>query len=154
MRRERYKNEIRDEFETKVLDISRVDRMTAGGRKLSFRSVVIVGDKIGQVGVGVAKGADISKAISKATRLARKNLISVPIVNNTIPYEIISKFGAAKVLLKPQADGRGIVAGGVVRAICQLSGIKNISAKILGSTRNKLNNARATIKALKSLRID
>jgi len=110
------------------------------------------GNKTGKVGIGVAKDVDVARAIEKATRLSRKNLIEVPIVEDTIPHEVTSKFGAAEVLLKPQRKGRGLVAGGPIRVICDLAGIKNISSKILGKTGNKLNNARATIKALKQLK--
>ena len=144
-------NQEKKEFESKLLDLARVTRMTAGGRRLRFRSVIVIGDKKGKVGIGVAKGKDVAQSVEKATRLAKKNLIIVPITEETIPYEVISKFGAAKVLLRPQRKGRGLVAGGTVRVVCTLAGIKNISSKILGKTRNKLNNAKATIKALKSL---
>ncbi len=147
------KFEKKDEYESKLLDLARVTRVTGGGKRLRFRAVVVVGNKQGKVGVGVAKGSDVAQAVEKATRLAKKNLIEIPIVEDTIPYEVISKFGAAKVLLKPKKKGRGLVAGGTVRVICSLAGIKNISSKILGRTANKLNNARATIKALKMLKI-
>ncbi len=142
----------KEEFESKILDLIRVARMTAGGRRFKFRAAVVVGDKKGRVGLGVAKGEDTTQAVEKATRLAKKNLISVPIVNETIPHEVKAKFGPAIVLLKPQAKGRGLVAGGVVRIICQLAGINNISSKVLGATRNKINNARATLKALSELK--
>lgn len=144
---------IKDEFESKLLDLARVTRVTAGGKRLRFRAVIILGNKQGKVGVGVAKGVDVAQAVEKATRLARKNLIEVPIVENTIPHEVFAKFGAAEVILKPQRKGRGLVAGGVVRVICSLAGIKNISSKILGRTTNKLNNAQAVIKALKNLKL-
>jgi small subunit ribosomal protein S5 len=112
---------------------------------------MVVGDKKGRVGVGVAKGSDVAQGLEKATRLAKKDLIKVPISGGTIPYEVTAKFGAARVMLKPQKEGRGLVAGGTVRVICSLVGIKNISSKVLGKTRNKLNNAKATIKALEKL---
>ena len=143
----------KDEFESKLLDLARVTRVAAGGRKFRFRAVMVVGDKKGKVGVGVAKGTDVSQAIEKATRMAKKNLIEVPIVEDTIPHQIQARFGAAEVILKPQRKGRGLVAGGTVRVICSLVGIRNISSKILGRTGNKLNNAEATIKALKSLKV-
>lgn len=144
---------IKDEFDSKLLDLARVVRVAAGGRRFRFRAVIVVGNKSGKVGVGVAKGIDVSQAVEKATRLAKKNLIEVPIVQETIPYEVSAKFGSAYVLLRPQRKGRGLVAGGTVRTICALSGIKNISSKVLGTTRNKLNNARATIEAIKKLKI-
>ena len=143
----------KDEFESKLLDLARVTRVTAGGKRLRFRAVVVVGNKMGKVGVGVAKGLDVAQAVEKATRLAKKNLIVVPIVEDTIPHEVYAKFGAAKIILKPQRKGRGLVAGGVVRVLCTLAGIKNISSKVLGRTGNKLNNAQATIIALKELKV-
>jgi len=143
----------RDEFESKLLDLARVTRVTAGGKRLRFRAVIIVGNKQGKVGIGASKGLDVAQSVEKATRLAKKNLIEVPMVGDTIPHEVYAKFGAAKVLLKPQRKGRGLVAGGVVRVICALGGIKNISSKILGRTGNKLNNAQAVIKALKKLKL-
>lgn len=148
------KEEIKKEFENEVLDISRVERMTAGGRRLRFRTLIVVGDKKGKVGIGSAKGQDVQQSIEKATKRAQKETVRVPTTKGgTIPYEVRAKFGAAEVLLKPQSEGRGIVAGGTVRAICSMAGIENISGKILGNSRNKPNNAKATIKALQKLRI-
>ncbi|HXK32283.1 MAG: 30S ribosomal protein S5 [Candidatus Nealsonbacteria bacterium RBG_13_38_11] len=144
---------IKDEFDSKLLDLARVTRVTAGGKRLRFRAVVVVGNKQGKIGVGVSKGLDVAQAVEKATRLAKKNLIQVPIVEDTIPHESYAKFGAAQVMLKPQRKGRGLVAGGVVRVICTLAGIKNISSKILGRTGNKLNNAQAAILALRKLKV-
>jgi small subunit ribosomal protein S5 len=145
--------EEKEEFESKLLDLARVTRVSAGGRRFRFRATVVVGNKEGKIGVGVAKGVDVAQAVEKATRLAKKNLVDVPIVEDTIPHQVSSKFGAAKVLLKPQRKGRGLVAGGTVRVICTLAGIKNISSKVLGRTGNKLNNAQATIRALKMLKL-
>lgn len=144
--------EKREEFESKLLDLARTAHTRAGGRKIGFRALIVIGNKEGKVGIGIAKGADVPQAVEKATRLAKKNLIEIPIISDTIPHQVEAKFGAAKVLLKPQKKGRGLVAGGTVRVICTLSGIKNISSKILGRTGNKLNNARATITALKKLK--
>jgi small subunit ribosomal protein S5 len=148
-----FKVKPKDEFESKLLDLARVTRVSAGGRRFKFRAVVVVGNKNRKVGVGVAKGIDVAQAVEKATRFAKRNLIEVYIVNDTIPHQVFSKFGAAKILLKPQRRGRGLVAGGTVRVICNLAGIKNISSKVLGGTVNKLNNAKATILALKKLKI-
>lgn len=142
----------RDEFESKLLDLARISHTRAGGKKMRFRAVIIIGDKHGRVGLGIAKGADVQLAVEKATRLSKKNLIDVPIADETIPHEVFAKFGAARILLKPQRKGRGLVAGGTVRVVCALAGIKNISSKILGTTGNKINNARATILALKKLK--
>ncbi len=142
-----------EEIESKLLDLGRVERMTAGGRRLRFRAVVVVGNKNGKVGVAVAKATDVSQAIDKATKLGKKNMIDVPIVNDTIPYRSEARFEAAQILLRPQGKGRGLVAGGTTKLICELAGIKNISAKTISRTGNKLNNAKATILALKKLRI-
>jgi len=142
----------KDEFESHLLDLARVTKVTGGGKQLRFRAVVVVGDKKSKVGVGVAKGRDVAQAVEKATRLAKKNIIEIPLFAETIPHQVESKFGPARVLLRPQRKGRGLVAGGVVRVICNLAGIKNISSKLLSKSRNKLNNARATIAALKKLK--
>jgi len=152
MKEKELKVEKREEFESKLLDLARTSHTRAGGKKIGFRAVLVVGNRGGKVGVGVARGLDVAQAIEKATRLAKKKLIEFPIIEGTIPHEVEAKFGAAKVLLKPQRKGRGLVAGGTVRVICTLSGIKNISSKILGRTGNKLNNAQATILALQKLK--
>lgn len=143
---------VKDEFESKLLDLARVTRVTGGGKRMKFRAVVIAGNKKGKIGIGVDKGKDVSQAIEKATRKAKKNLIEVVIVNETIPHEATAKAGPAVIMLKPQLKGRGLVAGGAVRAICELAGIKNVSSKILSGSKNKLNNARATMAALGKLR--
>jgi len=142
----------KDEFQTKLLDLARVTRVTGGGKRMSFRAVVVAGDKKGKVGIGIDKGKDVSQAIEKATRRAKRDLVSVIIVDGTIPHEVQAKSGPAVILLKPQKKGRGLVAGGAVRTICDLAGIKNISSKILSGSKNKLNNARATMEALKKLK--
>jgi len=153
-KRERKKRfiEKKDDFDSKLLDLSIVMRMTAGGRRFRFRAAVVIGDKKGKIGFGLAKGADVAQAIEKATRLAKKEIMSLPIVDETIPHPVEAKFGAAKIILKPQRKGRGLVAGGTVRVICTLAGIRNISSKKIGKTSNKINNAKATIKALKKLK--
>ncbi len=143
----------KDEYESKLLDLARVSRSTTGGKRLRFRAVVVVGNKAGKIGLGVAKAADVAQAVEKATRLAKKHLIEIQIIKDTISHQVEAKFGAAKVLLKPQRKGGGLAAGGTIRVVCALAGIKNISSKVLGRTRNKLNNAQATIKALKMLKI-
>ncbi|MDD2913231.1 MAG: 30S ribosomal protein S5 [Candidatus Pacebacteria bacterium] len=144
--------EKKDNFDSKLLDLTRVVRMTGGGRKFRFRATVIVGNYQGLVGMGIAKGKDVAEAIEKATKAAKKNIIQVPILKDTIAHQVESKFKAAKVVLKPQSKGRGVVAGGTVRVICNLAGIKNISSKIIGKTNNKINNANAAISALKKLK--
>lgn len=145
------KTEERSEFEQKLLDIARVARVTAGGKRFRFRAVIVIGDKKGRVGLGVAKGQDVAFSVEKAVAKAKKNLMTIPLVKGSIPYQVEAKFSSARVLLKPRGEGQGIVAGGVVRVICNLAGIENISAKILGRTTNKLNNARAVFKALGGL---
>jgi small subunit ribosomal protein S5 len=154
MRKQAVKEDIKikQEFDSKLLDLARVSHTRAGGKKIRFRVVMVIGDKKGKVGIATASGLDVASAIRKATRLANKRVIQIPIVNDTIPHEVFAKFSSAKVLLRPQKKGRGLVAGGTVRVICSLAGIKNISSKILGTTSNKLNNAMATIKALKMLK--
>ncbi|MBU3942596.1 30S ribosomal protein S5 [Patescibacteria group bacterium] len=144
--------EKKDEFDSNLLDLTRVMRMTSGGRRFRFRAGVVVGDRKGKIGFGVAKGADVAQAVEKATRVAKKNLVTVPMINDTIPHPVDAKYGAARIMLKPQAKGRGLVAGGTVRVICSMAGIKNISSKKLGKTSNKINNAKATIAALKKLK--
>ncbi|MBU3964382.1 30S ribosomal protein S5 [Patescibacteria group bacterium] len=143
----------KDEFDSKLLSLDRVVRVTAGGKQMRFRAVMVVGDRNGRVGVGVAKGLDVAQSVEKATKSAKKELLTVPMKGGTIPHEVRAKFGAARVLLRPQRAGRGLVAGGTVRVICDLAGIKNVSSKILGGTRNKLNNARATMLALSKLKL-
>ncbi|KKP42089.1 MAG: 30S ribosomal protein S5 [Parcubacteria group bacterium GW2011_GWA1_33_6] len=143
---------VKDEYETKLLDLARVTRVTGGGKRMSFRAVVIAGDKKSKIGIGIDKGKDVSQAIEKATNRAKKNTINVVIVDGTIPHQVEAKSGSAVVMLKPQRKGRGLVAGGAVRTICDLAGIKNVSSKILSGSKNKLNNARATMEALRKLK--
>jgi len=152
MRETRRREKPKEEFLSTVLDLTRVSRMTGGGRKFKFRAVVVVGDQKGRVGLGMAKGKDVADSVERATSAAKKNLLKVVIVNDTIPHQTYAKFGAAQIMLKPQSKGRGLVAGGTVRVICSLAGIKNISSKVLGRTTNKLSNAKATIEALKKLK--
>lgn len=140
------------EFEQKILEIARVTRVTAGGKRMKFRACVIVGDKKGRVGMSVAKGSDVTAAVAKASLKAEKNLVTVPQKNETIPYEIKEKCGAAIVLLKPAPKGTGVKAGGAMRSVLELAGVPNVVGKILGS-KNKINNSRATINALSKLRL-
>ena len=138
------------QFEELVINIDRVSRVVKGGRRFRFKALVVVGDRKTKVGVGVAKGADVQAAVQKATNIAKKNLIVLPIVNGTIPHENEVKFSGARVLLKPAAPGTGIIAGGVVRSIIGVTGITNLLSKSLNST-NKVNIAYATIEALRGL---
>lgn len=139
------------EFEQRMLDLSRVTRVTAGGKRMRFRACIAIGDKKGRVGIGVAKGADVASAIVKANRQAEKSLIKVTMVRETIPHRVDAKFGAAIVMLKPAPAGTGIKAGGVVRVLLALAGVPNVVSKIFGS-KNKINNARATLVALQSFK--
>jgi len=141
-----------EEFESKLLDLARVTRVTAGGRRFRFRALVVVGDRKGRVGIGLSKAHDVSQAIEKAQKRAKRDLIQVPIKNETIPFEVETKYKSAKILLKPQKKGRGIIAGGVIRTICELAGINNITGKLLSKTNNKINIARATLKAFRELK--
>ncbi|MBU0722092.1 30S ribosomal protein S5 [Patescibacteria group bacterium] len=140
-----------EEFEQKMIDIARVTRVMAGGKRMRFRACVAIGNKKGRVAIGLAKGADVTGAVTKAVNKAKKDFIDIPIVNETIPHEIYQKLGAAKILFKPAKRGRGIIAGGAVRIILELSGIKNVTSKILGAG-NKVNNVKCTIAAFKNLK--
>lgn len=138
------------EFEEVVINIDRVARVVKGGRRFRFKALVVVGNRKDKVGVGVSKGQDVQTAIAKATDVAKKNLITVPIKNETIPHDAEVKVSGAQVLIKPAAPGTGIIAGGVVRQVIGVTGIRNMLSKSLGST-NKVNIAYATIDALKTL---
>lgn len=138
------------QFEELVINIDRVARVVKGGRRFRFKALVVVGDRKNKVGVGVSKGADVQAAIAKATDVAKKNMITVPVVNETIPHDAEVKLSGARVLIKPAAPGTGVIAGGVVRQILGVTGVRNLLSKSLGST-NKVNIAYATIEALKSL---
>lgn len=142
---------VESEWKEQVVQIRRVTKVVKGGKKLSFRAIVIVGNKKGQVGMGVAKAAEVIIAIQKAVADARKNLVSVPLFNTTIPHMITGRSGAGSVVLKPASKGTGVIAGGAVRAVLELSGVENILSKSLGS-KSPLNAANATLNALKSLR--
>lgn len=147
----RGRDEKRDEFEQRILEIARVTRVMAGGKRMNFRACVAIGDRKNGVAVGLGKGADVTMAVNKAVNRAKKNILKVPVVNDTIPHAIRHKLGASVIVFKPANQGKGVMAGGVVRAILELAGIKNVSSKILG-TNSKINNARCTIAALATLR--
>ena len=140
-----------EEFEQKMIDIARVTRVMAGGKRMRFRACVAIGNKKGRVAIGLAKGADVTMAVTKAVNKAKKDFIDIPITNDTIPHEIYQKLGAARILFKPAKKGRGIIAGGAVRILLELSGIKNVTSKILG-TGNKVNNVKCTMEALSNLK--
>lgn len=151
MRRERYAK--KEEFKEKVLDLRRVTRVVAGGKRFRFRATLVIGDEKGRVGVGVAKGIDVQSAVEKAKTDAKKNILFVHLKDNrTIPHEVQAKYSAANVLIKPAVSGHGLKAGGAVRSVLALAGVKDATAKCLGRTPNKLTNALATIEALKKLK--
>jgi len=137
------------EFDERVVEIARVSRVVKGGRRIRFRALVVIGDRKGRVGMGVARANEVADAVKKAVSHAKKKMIDVPVIDGTIPYEVMAKHDAAKIILKPAAPGTSIVAGGAVRTVVELAGITDILAKILG-TRNKVNNVNAVIKALGS----
>ncbi len=141
----------KDEFDQKMIDLARVTRVMAGGKRMRFRACIVVGDRKGRLGWALAKGADVSIAMNKAATKAKKDLITVKSVNGTIPHVIKVKYKAAQILFKPARKGTGIKAGGAVRSVLELSGIQDISAKILG-TNNKITNVHATFIALTSMK--
>lgn len=146
------RHEEKSEFDQVTLDLARVTRVTKGGKHLSFRALIILGDRHGRVAFGVAKGKDVQLGIEKAVRQAKKNMIRVPIVNETIPHAVVYKFKAACVMLKPAPKGSGIIAGGASRVVLELAGIPNVSSKILGTTKNKIAIVKATFEALKGFK--
>lgn len=141
-----------DGFEDQVLDLRRVVRVTAGGKRFRFRATVVVGDGKGRVGVGVGKGPDVQAAIEKAKNQAKKETIKIGLKKNTIAHEVEAKFSAARVLIKPASAGHGLLAGGSPRVVLKLAGVQDATAKCLGRTTNKLTNAHAAIEALRKLK--
>lgn len=140
-----------EEFEEKIVQVNRVSKKTKGGNKIGFSVLVVVGDKKGQVGVGLGKAPTVPAAIKKGVSYAKKHLIKVPVVHSTIPHQIFIKKGAAKIFLKPASAGTGVIAGGAVRAVVEAAGIKDILSKVLG-TSNRASNVYATMEALKRLK--
>lgn len=139
------------QFDERVMHIDRVARVVKGGRRFRFRALVAVGDRKNRVGIGIAKGADVTAAVTKATEVAKKHFVTVTVTKNgSVPHEYEAKVGGARILIKPASPGTGLIAGGVVRTILEVAGVKNILSKSLGST-NKANTAYATIEALRSV---
>lgn len=139
------------EFDQNIVEISRVTRVMAGGKRLSFRACVVIGDRKGRVGLGVAKAKDVPMAVQKAVKQAEKSMIKIGLREGTITHEVKAKFGSARILLKPAPAGTGIISGGAVRIVLELAGVENIVSKIFG-TNNKINNIKATLQALSALK--
>lgn len=139
------------EFEQTVVEIARVTRVVAGGKRMRFRALVVIGDRKGGVGMAVKKGADVSEAVNKASTAAKRHMIRIPLRDGTIPHQVVFKYKASKVLLKPAKPGTGVIAGGSVRAVVEAAGVSDIVSKILGSP-NKINNIKAVLGALQQLK--
>lgn len=150
-RREREEMKQDDGFKSKLVKVNRITKVVKGGRNMRFSALVVVGDGNGQVGIGMSKAAEVPEAIKKAEGIARRSLVKIALIDGTIPYETIGEFGTSKVLLRPAPEGTGVIAGGSVRAVVELAGIKNITTKSYGS-RNAINTVKATFKGLSSLR--
>ncbi len=141
------RDRIKGEFEEKIVQVNRVSKKTKGGNKVGFSVLAVVGNKRGKVGVGLGKAGDVASAIRKGVTFAKKHTIEIPIINGTIPFGVNIKLGAARIMLKPAPRGSGVIAGGAVRSVVALAGVKNVSSKVLG-TKNQASNVYATIEAL------
>ena len=139
------------EFEQKTVEIKRVTRVVAGGKRMRFRALVVIGDHKGRVGMGLKKGLDVAESVNKAVNQAKKNIITVPLINETIPHEVVMKYKASKLMLRPARQGTGVIAGGAVRSVMDLAGVKNVVSKMMGSS-NKVNNIKAVFKAFESMK--
>ncbi len=138
----------RPEFDQHIVDLARVTRVTEGGKHMSFRACVVIGDRNGRVGFGVDKGPDVQIAVDKAVNQAKKSIIRIPQVNDSIPHRVQAKYKAAQIMLKPAPRGSGIIAGSAIRVILEMAGVANASSKMLGKTSNKIANVKAVFKAL------
>ncbi len=139
------------EFDQKVVEIKRVTRVVAGGKRMRFRALVVIGDHKGKVGIGLKKGMDVTEAVNKAVNAAKKNMITLPLINDTVPHQVNIKFKSSKLLMMPARPGTGVIAGGAVRSVLELAGVKNVISKMVGSN-NKTNNVRAAYEAFKMMR--
>ncbi|MDB4939991.1 MAG: ribosomal protein nonfunctional [Candidatus Doudnabacteria bacterium] len=145
------KEMVKREFDQKVVEIKRVTRVVAGGKRMRFRALVVIGDRKGKVGMGLRKGVDVAEAVNKAVNAAKKNMIIVPLINDTIPHQVKLKYASSRILLIPARPGTGIIAGGALRSVLDLAGVKNILSKMLGSS-NKVNNVKAVFEAFKKMK--
>ena len=150
-RENRRPERISDGLEKRMVNLNAISKVTKGGKTLRYDALMVVGDKNGKVGIGLAKALDVTQAIEKATLVAKKNMINVCIDGTTIPHDIIGKFGTTKVIMMPSKEGKGIIAGGAVRDVVELAGIKDITTKLYGSN-NPVNCVKATFEGLKALR--
>ncbi len=151
-RRAPFRNIVKNsDFDQLIAGIRRVTRVTAGGKHMSFSVTMLLGNNKGKIGIGTAKGDDVPRAIDKAKKEAMRHMITVPIVNNTVPYEVEAKYCSSRVLVKPAKEGKGVIAGGVVRDIMILAGIKNVTCKILSRSHSAINNGKATLLALEKI---
>lgn len=148
----RFTARAKPEYEQKMVDIARTARVVSGGRRFSFRVAVVIGNRNGSVAIGLGKSTDTASAIDKAVRAAKKNILKVPLTKDgSIPHEVEAKYASSRIMIKPAQQGRGLVAGSSVRTVLDLSGVKNANAKIFSRSKNKLNNAKAALKALSQL---
>lgn len=139
------------EFDQKVVEVTRVTRVVAGGKRMRFRALVVIGDHKGKVGMGLKKGLDVAESVNKAINQAKKNMIKLPLVNDTIPHEVSIKYKASKIMMRPARTGTGVIAGGAIRSVMDLAGVKNVISKMMGSS-NKVNNIKAVFKAFESMK--
>ncbi len=139
------------EFDQKVVEIKRVTRVTGGGKRMRFRALVVIGDHKGKIGIGLRKGMDVTEAVNKAVNAAKKNMIVIPLINDTVPHQVNIKFKSSKLPMMPARPGTGVIAGGAVRSVLELAGVKNVISKMVGSN-NKANNVRAAYEAFKMMR--
>lgn len=142
----------RPEYDQHIVDLARVTRVTKGGKQMSFRACVVIGDRMGRVGYGLDKGKDVQMAVEKAVNQAKKHMIRVPLVKETIPHRVEAKYKAGRVLLKPAPKGSGVIAGSAVRTVLELAGVPNVSSKLLSKTKNKVTNVKVVFAALERLR--
>lgn len=139
------------DFDQKVVEVKRVTRVVAGGKRMRFRALVVIGNHQGKVGMGLSKGADVSESVNKAINQAKKSLITLPLINETIPHEVNIKYKASQLMLKPAKPGTGVIAGGAVRIVMDMAGVKNVVSKMFGSS-NKVNNVKAVFEAFKHMK--